>query len=168
MAKHFFHFLCHPATQFLLIHESNQAVATVLNTMASKSLVMMSELRKLRAIVRKLGVQRHAQWFPSAVNKYVDELFRTWLPFDTKSTSYLILALKYDYELDRNVFWNRPLEENLTVRRNDVRKYLEQDSNTEQCYPWTPPFDLLKLVVVKIEAECSKEVFVAPHWPNQD
>lgn len=77
LSRSFAGFVSHTLISNILVHEGNQAVVWVLNAMISASRTMMSELRKLRALLHGLGIRIQAQWLPSVVNQYADALYRT-------------------------------------------------------------------------------------------
>ena len=52
----------------LLIHEANQSMANVLNHLMSRSLVMMSELRKLFLLTDENDIMIRTQYIRSAAN----------------------------------------------------------------------------------------------------
>lgn len=75
---HFSSYVPDPVTIMILLHEDNQAVVHVLNSMVSASKPMIVEMRKLQVLLRSQGVNLESLWVPSAVNRFLDSLSSTW------------------------------------------------------------------------------------------
>lgn len=165
--RHFARYLPSPSIQRLLLHEDNQAVVCVLNAMVSASKAMMAEPRKLQVLLRVLGVTIEARWIPSAVNRYADALSRTWDPGDARATTTLLQSNRKEHHLDHVVFRDRPLGDNAVAPAKYLATQMEEFWGDGTARLWNPPFDLLPLVVRKIESEGGRGILVAPHWPAQ-
>ena len=72
-----------------------------------------------------------------------------------------------EYRLDHFAFRHRPLGETLVARTKYLRTQMQEDWGDGVARLWNPPFDLLPLVVRKIEQEGGRGVVIAPHWPAQ-
>lgn len=68
LQRHISAYVSEPRIRRILLHEDNQPVVHVMNTMVSASRPMMAELRRLEVLLRALGVRLEARWIPSAVN----------------------------------------------------------------------------------------------------
>lgn len=165
--RHFSAYVSDPHVKRLLLHEDNQAVVTVLNAMVASSPALMSELRKLRAMLASCGVRIEARWIPSAVNRFADSLSQTWDPGDMRATESLLSSLQREYRIDRIAFAHRPLNEHPVARRKHLSAEMNSDWGDGKARLWAPPFDLLPLVVRKIESQGGIGVLVAPRWPTQ-
>lgn len=165
--RHFAEYVSRPDVTKILLHEDNQAVVFILNAMVSASAPMMTELRKLEVLMRALGVRVDARWLPSAVNRFADALSRTWDPGDARATAELVQSVASEYRLDHVAFRERPLGETMVARHKYLVTQMEEDWGDGRSRLWNPPFDMLPLVVQKIEAEGGKGVVIAPHWPAQ-
>lgn len=94
LSRYFAAFVSDPRTRHILLHQDNQAVVHVVNAMVSASKPMMAELRKLQKTLQALGVQLHARWLPSAVNRFADALSRTWDPGDAQVSRRLLHSIR--------------------------------------------------------------------------
>jgi hypothetical protein len=137
------------------------------NAMVSGSRPMMAELRRLEVMLRILGVKMEAQWIPSASNRFAEALSRQWDPGDVCSTKTLVESLFSAKEPNAVVFPYRPVGEHPTAQR----KYLE----TQMGEGWGDGrvclrnilFDMLPLVLKKMEDVGARGVLIAPRWPAQ-
>ena len=166
LQRHFAEFLKDPSVRHLLVHEDNQAVVYVLNSMVSASQPMMAELRKLQALLVALGVRIEARWLPSAVNRYADSLSRTWDPGDVRATATLVRTAADAYSLDQ-AFPFPPIGEHPIAREKHLRSQMTEDWGDGKARLFNPPFDLLPVVVRKLEMEQGRGVVVAPRWRAQ-
>lgn len=167
LQRDFADYVSQPKVRRVLLHEDNQAVVYVLNAMVSASRPMMAELRRLQALMRALGVSIEARWLPSAVNRYADALSRVWDPGDARATDRLLRSIREGYRLDHVVFLERPVGETLVARKTYLCTQMEEDWGDGHKRLRNPPFDLLPLVVCKIEKEGGKGVLLAPQWKAQ-
>lgn len=166
LQRHFAEYVQDPSVQRLLLHEDNQAVVYVLNSMVSASRPMMAELRKLQALMAALGVKIEARWLPSAVNRFADGLSRTWDPGDTGATSTLLRSAQDAYQLEE-LFPFPPIGEHPIAREKHLRTQMDEDWGDGKARLFNPPFDLLPVVIRKLEAEGGCGVVVAPRWRAQ-
>jgi len=90
---HFAAFVSDRQVRRILLHEDNQAVVDALKAMVSASKPMMIELRRLEVLLRVLGIRIEARWIPSAVNRFVDSLSRTWDPGDAQASETLLASI---------------------------------------------------------------------------
>jgi hypothetical protein len=120
LQKHFASVVAKAETKRILLHDDNQAVVHILNSIVSASRPMMAELRRLEVMLRILGVKLETRWIPSAVNRYADALLRQWDPGDVCATEALVESLCSAYERDAVVFPYLPVGEHPIARR----KYL--------------------------------------------
>lgn len=88
--RHFSAYASDPRVKSILLHDDNQAVIHVLNSMVSASKPMMVVIRRLDVILRVQGVWVEVQWIPSAVKRFAESLSRTWEPGDVRATQYLL------------------------------------------------------------------------------
>jgi hypothetical protein len=167
LQKHFASFVARAETKQILLHEDNQAVVHILNAMVSASRPMMAELRRLEVMLRILGVKLEARWIPSAVNRYADALSRQWDPGDVCATEALVESLCSAYELDAVVFPYRPVGEHPIARRKYLETQMGEDWGDGRARLWNPPFDMLPLVLKKMEDEGARGVLIAPRWLAQ-
>jgi hypothetical protein len=165
LQRHFASFVAAAETKRILLHEDNQAVVHILNAMVSASRPMMAELRRLEVMLRILGVKVEARWIPSAVNRYADALSRQWDPGDVCATEALVESLCSAYEPDAVVFPYRPVEEHPIARRKYLEMQMGGDWGNGRARLWNPPFDMLPLVLKKMEDERARGVLIAPRWP---
>lgn len=75
----FYDYVSEPSVRRILLHEDNQALMYVLNSMGSASKPMMAALRKLEVLMRVMGVKIDARWIQSVVNRFSDPLSRRWV-----------------------------------------------------------------------------------------
>jgi hypothetical protein len=127
----------------------------------------MAELRGLDVMLRILGVKLEARWLPSAVNRYADALSRQWDPGDFCATEALVESLCSAYEPDAVVFPYRPVGEHPIARRKYLKAQMGEDWGDGWARLWNLPFDMLPLVLKKMEDERARGVLVAPRWPAQ-
>lgn len=165
--RHFYGYVSDPRVRRILLHEDNQAVVCVLNAMVSASKEMMAELRKLDALMKAMGVRIEARWLPSAVNKFADALSRTWDPGDARATSKIVESVQKEYGLDGVAFRDRPLGETMVARRKYLSVQMAEHWGDGLARIYNPPFDMLPLVVRKLEQEGGTGVVLAPKWPAQ-
>jgi hypothetical protein len=165
--RHFASYVAKAETKRILLHEDNQAVVHILNAMVSASRPMMAELRRLEVMLRALGVRMEARWIPSAVNRYADSLSRQWDPGDVCVTEELVQSLCDSYAPDAVVFPYRPVGEHPIARRKFLASQMDEDWGDGRARLWNPPFDLLPLVMKKIEDNGGTGVLIAPRWPAQ-
>ena len=167
LAESFARYVDNPQVRLLLLHEDNRAVVSVINSMFSASKPMMAELRKLNDLLRVYNVTLDARWLPSAVNKFADSLSRTWDPGDVRVTEQVVHNLTNQYRLDHVAFRHRPLNEPMPVRWEYVSRELQSPWIDGRARLWTPPFDLLPLVLHKLRVEGGGGLLVAPSWQAQ-
>lgn len=165
--RHFSDFVSDLRIRRILVREDNQAVVAVLNAMVAASPAMMSELRKLRILLHAMGVELEARWLPTAVNKFADRLSRTWDPADVAVTEELIASMVEEHRVDEVAFRSRPLNEPFQARKKYLQDEMHKPWGDGRSRLFVPPFDLLPLVVRKIEMERAKGVLLAPDWPTQ-
>jgi hypothetical protein len=67
-------FLPHLAGKNVLLNEDNQAVCYILAGLTSRSLAMMTELRKLWLLLDANGISVKARYIRSAANVWADRL----------------------------------------------------------------------------------------------
>lgn len=101
------------------------------------------------------------------MNKFADSLSRTWDPGDARATDVLLRSIQSEYGLSHVAFRSRPLGETLVARKKYLGTQMQEYWGDGRALLWNPPFDLLPLVVSKIEAEGGSGVLVAPDWPAQ-
>jgi hypothetical protein len=167
LQRHFAAFVARPSTKRILVHEDNQAVVHILNAMVSASRPMMAELRRLEVMLRVLGVRMEARWLPSAVNRYADSLSRHWDPGDVSITEELVRSLCAAYAPDAVVFRHRPVGEHPVARRKYLQTQMSDYWGDGRARLWNPPFDLLPVVLKKVEDDGGTGVLVAPRWQAQ-
>jgi hypothetical protein len=167
LQRHFADYVRSPSTRKILLHEDNQAVVYILNAMVSSSTRMMQELRRLQAMMTALGVRIEARWLPSAVNRFADALSRQWDPGDVRATETLVRSLYDAYAPEAVVFPCRPTGEHLVARRKYLTSQMAEYWGDGKCRLWNPPFDLLPVVLKKLEDEGGRGVVLAPAWPAQ-
>lgn len=71
------------------------------------------------------------------------------------------------YEPDAVVFPYRPVGEHPIARRNYLEVQMGEDWGDGRARLWNPPFDMLPLVLKKMEDERARGVLIAPRWPAQ-
>jgi hypothetical protein len=167
LQRHFASFVAKAETKRILLHEDNQAVMHILNAMVSASRPMMAELHRLEVMLRALGVRMDAQWLPSAVNRYADSLSRQWDPWDVCVMEELVRSLSNAYAPDAVVFPYRPVGEHQIARRKYLQTQMMEDWGDGGARLWNPPFDLLPLILKKMEESREHGVLIAPRWPAQ-
>lgn len=167
LVRSFADYVSDPRIRTLLVHQDNQAVVHVLNAMVSASRPMMAELRKLHAILRRLGVRLDARWLPSAVNRFADSLSRTWDPGDIQVSPRLSREIQVQYRLDPSAFFQRPLNEPRPARLKQIKAQMSAWWGDGRARLWNPPADFLPLVVRKIQQEEGRGVLLCPFWPSQ-
>lgn len=166
LQRHFAEYVKDPSVRRLLLHEDNRAVVYILNSMVSASRPMMAELRKLQALMSALGVKVDARWLPSAVNRFADALSRTWNPLDVRATATLVQSARDAYGMDA-VFPFPPIGEHPIARAKHLRDQMCENWGDGKARLFNPPFELLPIVVRKLEMEKGAGIVVAPRWPAQ-
>ena len=166
LQQHFAEYVKDDRVKRVLLHEDNRAVVYVLNAMVSASRPLMSELRKLRQLLEVLGVRIEAQWIPSAVNRFADALSRQWDPGDVQATGALVEEFATAYAM-APVFPYPPVGDHPIARAKQLGIQLEEYWGDGRARLFNPPFDLLPLVVRKLETERGAGVVVAPRWTAQ-
>lgn len=126
----------------------------------------MGELWKLNALLQALRMRIEARWLPIAVNRFADALSRTWNPLDTEATASLLRSARDSYGLTP-LCPLPPIGDHPIARRKQLVIQLQEDWGDGVARLYNPPFDLLPLVVRKLELEGGRGVVVAPHWPAQ-
>jgi hypothetical protein len=164
LQRHLASFVAEAETTRLLVHEDNQAVVKILNAMVSASRPMMAELRRMEIMLRTLGVKVEARWFQSAVNRYADALSRQWDPGDTRATAALVQSLCDAYAPDVVVFRHRPVGEHPIARRKYLATQMAEYWGDGQALLWNTPFDLLPMVLKKVEDDGGSGVLKAQPW----
>jgi hypothetical protein len=101
------------------------------------------------------------------VNRYADALSRQWDPGDVCATEALVESLCSANELDAVVFPYRPVGEHPIARRKYLETQMGEDWGDGRARLWNPPFDMLPLVLKKMEDEGARGVLIAPRWPAQ-
>lgn len=139
----------------------------MLNAMVASSPAMMRELRKHRVLLQALGVELQALWIPSAVNRFTDRLSRTWDPGDCRDTEALIDSIQSQYQLDEITFRYRPLHEPPQARSKYLCDEMHHYLGDGRSRLFAPPFEMLLLVLLKIESEGAKGVIQFPNWLAQ-
>jgi hypothetical protein len=167
LQRHFASFVAAAETKRILLHEDNQAVVLILNAMVSASRPMTAELRRLEVMLRTLAMKVEARWIPSAVNRYADALSRQWDPGDVCATEALVESLCSAYEPDAVVFSYHPVGEHPIARRKYLEVQMGEDCGDGRARLRNPPFDMLPLVLKKMEDERARGVLIAPRWPAQ-
>ena len=158
-------FVSSPQTRRLLVHEDNQSVVSILNSMVSASKPMMAELRKLQRLLAVLSVRLDARWLPSAVNRYADALSRTWNPSDLQASAKLLEAIKEQYAFGPPAFCARPLNEPLPARLKQTGTHMQEWWGDGRARLWNPPFDRRKSTSFRSwPARCSRRKHVACTW----
>lgn len=165
-------FLSRRDTWLLLKSDSTVTVGAV-NSMASKSPVMMAELRNLHSLCHAWGIHIRAEHLPSAVNAYADRLSREgdsteWsLPVDT----FRELEARFGphtvdwFATEPNARCGRFYSKNWTPGCEGVNA-LAHDWRTENGWA-NPPFLLIPVVVDKVLRSGCALTLVAPHWTAQ-
>lgn len=120
LVQSFAYYGSYPRTERVLLHEDNQAVVSILNSMVSVSHPMMSELRNLCCLLHVLVVEFDVLWVPSAVNRFADSFSRTWDPGDARSSQDLVQSIRHHYRLDQDFFPRFPMGENTPVRMKQM------------------------------------------------
>lgn len=78
LIRSFSKYVSNPSVRRLLLHCDNQPVVYLLNSMVYASIPMMSELRKLPALLLSLGIHLQARWLPSSAKTFADTFSRMW------------------------------------------------------------------------------------------
>jgi hypothetical protein len=71
------------------------------------------------------------------------------------------------YEPDAVVFPYRPVGEHPIARRKYLEVQMGEDWGDARARLWNPPFDMLQLVLKKMEDERARGVLIAPRWAAQ-
>lgn len=167
LSRSFADYVSAPHIRRLLLHEDNAAVVAILNSMVSASRPMMSEIRKLRVLLRVLGVDIEARWIPSAVNRFADSLPRTWAPGDVQASRQLVTSIRHRYQLSLDVFARFPMGETVPKRARQIRTELEKSWDDGCTRLWNTHADFLPLVIRKLEQERPHGLLLCPFWPAQ-
>jgi Reverse transcriptase (RNA-dependent DNA polymerase) len=167
MAEHFARELREGGKKRILLWEDNQSVVQAISKMTSRSTAMMSELRKLRTVLQRYGVHIAARWLPSAVNKYADRLSRTWNTQDVQIERRLVASFQEAFDHQGSpIFAHAPLGDHPVAVRKQAWCQL-QESWVAGSRLWTPPPELIPLVLGKISREQACGLMLVPTWPNQ-
>lgn len=168
----FRHFLTRRDTWVLLKSDSTVTVGAV-NHMASRSAVLMRELRRLHESCASWGLSIRAEYLPSSVNAYADRLSR-----ESDSTDWALCAEAYAY-LERR-FGPHTLDLfathlNAKCGRFYSRRWTPGCTGTDALHhEWVgenfyanPPFNLMPAVVAKAISDGTKLTLFAPRWEAQ-
>ena len=80
-------------------------------------------------------------------------LSRTWDSGEDKATDELLESIQEEFDYDHIVFANRPMGEAYQARQKCVATQMQEHWGDGWSRLWNPPFDLVPLVVRKIEKE---------------
>ena len=156
----------------LRVWEDNEAVVHILNTMTTRSLALMKELRALHRVMLKLGISIESRYVPFAVNRLADRPFRLRSLDDWRINTPSIRALLYEMEptIDRFADHESTIYQQFNSQYrspgssgiDSLRQHWGRTVNV-----WNRPLKLIPLVVEKIVQESAMGLLVTPWWPAQ-
>lgn len=85
--------------------------------MFSSSKVVVAELRKAEVLLRVLAVRVKSRWIPSAMNRFLDALSRTWDEGHGRATDVFLMSIQDPYGLNHVTFKDTKLRETLVARK---------------------------------------------------
>ena len=131
----------------VLLHVDNQEVVQINNSFVSASRPMMKELRRLKLVLDRMGIQIRSEWIPSAANRFADCLSRRFPRGDLQVKRQVRRSIADGMNAPRDVFKWRPLGEHPVYRRKAAyRELAETWKETDQVRLLCPPVDLLSLI----------------------
>lgn len=151
----------------VLLHVDNQAVVHITNSFVSASRPMMRELRRLKVVLERLGVQIRSEWIPSVANRFADALSRRFPRGDLQIRRQLRRSVQAGMQAPTDVFPYRPAGEHpVQLRRQAYAELASSWSETEVRF-LCPPVDLLHATVHKLRTTQAPAVLLMPDWPHQ-
>lgn len=151
----------------LLIHVDNSAVVHITNSFVSASRTMMRELRKLKVVLDRLGLQMWSEWLPSAMNRYADALSRRFPRGDLRIRRSVRHSILDGIPNGRYAFRYWPLGEPPVAARKQAFAELGAKWTKDEVRLLCPPLDLALATVEKLMRTKSPAVLLVPHWPGQ-
>ena len=162
--------------RWLVLHEDNQSVVSVLTNMTSRSPAMMSELRKLFLLLDSNEIRIRPLYIRSAANIWADRLSRELDRADWQLHPRLFEYLSEiwgAHTVDR--FASR---ENRQLPRYNAR-WRDGTAEAVDCLSlpdssWTaennwcnPPWDLIDDLVAKLRQSGASATVIVPRWPTK-
>lgn len=144
-----------------MAHEDNQVVVSIINTTVSASSDIISELWKLQKMCHGLEINVQSKWIPSAVNRFVESLLRTWDPVDIRVSRHLLRFVCQQY-FDSPLFVLIPLSEPAQAMLKKIKAQLDQPWNDGKDCLWNTTFDFIPLILRKIEQEQASGILIVP------
>lgn len=136
--------------------------------MVVSSCKMIDELRKLKFIVKLLGLKIRARWIPQAINCFTDILSRALDSSDFRGTESLVESIRTEFSLNYVACQHRQLHKHPTASRKYLISEIYRPWSDGVDRLWTPQLGLLPLIVQKIATDKAKGVLIEPHWTSQD
>lgn len=152
--------------QDLLVHVDNQAVVHITNSFVTASRPLMRELRRLKLVLSKLGVNVRAEWLPSAVNKFADALSRRFPRGDLSIRRQLRRSVADGMKAPVEAFKYRPLGEHPVFMRKLALEELERPWNDGMVRLLCPPVDLIMATINKLARSKAPAILLIPDWPR--
>lgn len=151
----------------LLLHVDNQPVTHIVNSLVSASRPMMRELRRLKAVLDRLGIRVKAEWIPSVANKFADALSRRFPRGDLQIRRQLRRSIADGMKAPVDVFKFRPLGEHPSYLRRAFMDELQKEWDRETVRLLCPPVDLIGATVRKLALTKAPALLLIPDWPRQ-
>lgn len=162
--------------RFVLLHEDNMAVVSVLTHLTSRSPAMMAELRKLFFLLDSNDIRLRPRYINTAANIWADRLSRERDMSDWQLNPRLFRYL--DRRWGAHTVDRFAAEHNAQVARYNSR-WLDAGSEAVDCLrlsdeAWrqernwcNPPWELLDDLVVKLQQSGASATVIAPRWPGK-
>jgi hypothetical protein len=146
----------------------NTSVVHVTNSFVASSRPMLREIRLLKAVLDRLGLQLSSEWIPSVANKFADGLSRRFSPGDLAVKETMRQSVSDGKLAPRDVFPLRPLGEHpVFLRRQCHAELASAWRATDETRLLCPPTDLLAAVVPKLKLTRPPAFLLMPDWPRQ-
>lgn len=130
-------------TEWVQLHNDNMMVVHIVNSFQYVSHELISELRKLKFLLDRLGILIRADLLPSALNRYADALSRRliWPNFQTVQLLWRSVLDSRPVSLD--AFRSYPYHVPQHVGRRDMLQELGQEWDLEEMLFLCPPVQMI-------------------------
>lgn len=146
----------------------NSAVVFIVKAMVTASSEMMPELRRLKDVLDRRGLELDPRWISSAENRYADRLSRSWDPSAPQISRAVVslLATSLNTVVGKGLVFRYRLSggEHPVAQRKQAEAALEEGWGDGRARFFNPPPELLGLTLRKMARENARGVVVVPLW----